>query len=272
MKEDFLKKLEEELNKTNAKNIDSILKKYEARYDFGLESDLSEEEIENMLGNPKDIASKYGKEKKETNKKGNISIKTVNDNIVVEKSNDDKIHILFDEIDFSLYNDYKTCIDEEGVRFEFFKTKYFGLNRKSAGEITLQIPEDREFDNVLISTQCGDIKIDSINSGKVDIITQSGDVAIKAIKSENFKIHTVSGDLLCYKIYSNKASISNVSGDIVINKLDSTELKVDTISGDVIIRDTNATYKTSSISGDVMINGMKCGSFKDNIKGVFRRK
>lgn len=272
MKDNFLKELKEELINVNANDIDSILKKYEARYDFGLESELSCEEIEQMLGNPKDIAAKYknnSKVKKEVN--SDVVIKTVNDDIIIEKSNDDKIHMLFDGVDFDLYSSHKDCISEKGVIFEFLKSKYFGLNRKTGGIITLQIPEGRTFNKVYLYTQNGDIKLNEIECNSFELNTQNGDITIKKIKALNTKFHTVSGDISCYKIESNDTRLSNVSGDIVIHSISGNNLVIDTVSGDVCVRTCDAKYKTSSVVGEVIVNGENCGSLKKNIKGVFGR-
>ena len=50
MKKEFIEELKNELNKHNVLEKDEILEKYSKRYDFGLEAELSCEEIEKMLG------------------------------------------------------------------------------------------------------------------------------------------------------------------------------------------------------------------------------
>ena len=109
MKETYLNNLSKALDSVHAKNKDEILKKYEKRYDFGLESGLSEEEIESKLGNPSDIAREYRddnftsdgtKKEFEFKKNYNLVIHTVNDIVHVKKSLDNKIHIKFDFDDY----------------------------------------------------------------------------------------------------------------------------------------------------------------------------
>ena len=58
MKDDYIAALNRALMFYQIENKDEILKKYEKRYDFGIESELTEDEIEKMLGNPTEIAKK----------------------------------------------------------------------------------------------------------------------------------------------------------------------------------------------------------------------
>ena len=57
--EEFLKELEEKLKEKNIENWEEILDKYEKRFNFGLESGLSVEEIIRMLGSVDDIIDSY---------------------------------------------------------------------------------------------------------------------------------------------------------------------------------------------------------------------
>ena len=86
----YLERLSLALDKVNANNKSTIIEKYRKRYEFGLESGLSEQEIEEMLGDPETIAEKYRTEtnnfeNKRYDKEHNCVIKTVNDNITIKK-------------------------------------------------------------------------------------------------------------------------------------------------------------------------------------------
>ena len=114
MKKEYLKELTNELNKHNVADKDEIIEKYSKRYDFGLESELSEEEIENMLGNPKDIVKKYIRENEEeiidftNDDNGSFSksliVKTLSDDITITYANVDDIETSFEGIDKECYN------------------------------------------------------------------------------------------------------------------------------------------------------------------------
>lgn len=270
----YLERLSLALDKVNANNKSTIIEKYRKRYEFGLESGLSEQEIEEMLGDPETIAEKYRTEtnnfeNKRYDKEHNCVIKTVNDNITIKKSKDDKIHVYFEDCMDNAY-DTKKCL-KNGIKIEYDKTKYFGLNRKSGGMITVEIPEDRLFYRADISTASGDIKIDNLNSSDLEIVTASGDIVCHRLEAEKIKITTVSGEMFVDKGYSKNIVLSSVSGDIDFNHANSNELHVDTISGDANIKEATGNYKTSSVTGEITINGEKCGNVKSYVKGLFKK-
>ena len=57
--EEFIKELEEKLNENNISNVELIVAKYRKRYEFGLESGLSDDEIKSMLGSVEEIVNLY---------------------------------------------------------------------------------------------------------------------------------------------------------------------------------------------------------------------
>ena len=85
MKDEFLKELETRLKEENIEDTDSIISKYEKRYNFGLESGLSEEEIENMLGSIDEIVNLHKTttryEYKDNYGEMKLSVSTVSDNV-----------------------------------------------------------------------------------------------------------------------------------------------------------------------------------------------
>ena len=277
MKETYLNNLSKALDSVHEKNKDEILKKYEKRYDFGLESGLTEEEIESKLGNPSDIAREYKddnftsdetKKEFEFKKNYNLVIHTVNDIVHVKKSLDNKIHIKFD---FDDYDNYNVTDNASGVRVDFQKTKYFALNRKKAGEIVVEIPTDIIFDLAEITSSSGNIYIDYIKCNRAIISTTSGVLKISKLDTKSVTFTTVSSEIMLDQIYGERVSISTVSGKIDADTINSTNLIVDTISGDISVKKTDSKLKVSSITGNILINGEEYNSLKEYVKGVFRK-
>ena len=270
MKDDYLKRLEEELTKNEVKNKDEILEKYRKRYEFGLESGLDEKTIEDMLKDPKEVAEKYKDKnpKKDKFKKNyNLLIRTVRDIVNIKKSKDDKIHIIFDSND---YNNYVIKDNEDGLKIDFPKSKYFSLNRKKPEEILVEIPENLIFDNAEISTADGDVNISSIIANRIDIYTTSGDLNIYKAEAKSINFTTVSGDIITDYIGVEKINISTVSGKVNMNEVNSSFLVIDTISGDVEVKKNEGKLQTSSITGSILINGQEYGNLKKFVKGVFK--
>lgn len=272
MKKKYLDRLSEELDRVNAKHKDDILEKYKKRYDFGLESGMKESEIEEMLGDPAEIAEKYRGDNPYTsdgfNKNYNLSIKTVSDDIVIKKCKDDKAHVFFDDCDPEKYNIKN---NSDGIIIDYPKSKFFSFNRKSGGTITIEIPEDRLFYNAEINTASGDIKVEYLKAKKIEFIIASSDMVIHKLDADKIKLTTVSGDIFIDKAKTVDFTVSSVSGDVEANHIECESIFIDTISGDANIKEANGKLKTSSISGSIYVNGIECGNMKKYMKGMFKR-
>ncbi|MGM9970550.1 MAG: DUF4097 family beta strand repeat-containing protein [Anaeroplasma sp.] len=277
MRDDYLKELELELNLNNIKNKDEILSKYKKRYDFGLEAEMPEEKIEEMLGNPKEIVEKLKDENSSVDydfttselKKGyNLIVKTISADIIIKESKDDKIHTFFESIDLDCYEVKNNT--KEGVYIAFKKTKYFSLNRKTDGLITIEIPQNRFFDKIYISSTSGDIKFNQLKSASAEFFIVSGDLSFSSLSSDRIWLHTVSGDINGNTVYTKEIDLNSVSGDISINKVSSELIRIDTVSGDVKIDTSIGNLKVTSVTGDVIIDGVVNKNFKNIVKGVFK--
>ena len=282
-KEQYLSELKEllDLNDFTNEEKQSILIKYRKRYDFGLESEMTDEEIVNMLGTPTDVINKYIKietkrveekkyinEEKANYKKGyNLKIKTVGDQIVMLESEDDDCHLEFEGVDLSMYNIINNT--EEGVKVDYIKTKFFGLNRRKGGVITLKVPKDKVFDEALLSSVSGNIRSTLVKANKLDVSTTSGDVdLIDAESNEEVHINTVSGDTLVHLVKGTRLALNTVSGDVKITKAIVSKVSINTVSGDVSIDETTTDdVNASSISGDILISGKEFKSLSKSIRG-----
>ena len=283
MKKEYLEELERLLDENAVKGKEEILAKYEKRYDFGLESELSETEIEEMLGTPEDVCKKFQKEEPEeirvfkvydeqkaSYKKGyNLVVKTVGDDIVLVKSDDDLVHLEFDDIDLDSYTIKNDT--EEGVYVNYMKKKFFGLNRRRSGKITIKVPEGKAFDKVEITTTSGDHKINVLEGNQVLFSTVSGDVLIHNVKCNTFDANTVSGDFDVNYVKADKVAINTVSGDLEFEKVEANRILIDSVSGDVDIDETNCeSISANSVSGDLKINGNEHRSLTKSMKEMFK--
>ena len=268
MKDMYFQKLGEALDYYGVSNKEEIIDKYKKRYEFGLEASMTEEEIEEKLGDPYDIAREYMDDDIPSIKIGyNLIVKTVADNIIIKKTSDNKIHTIFDDIDMNCYkveNSAKT-----GVLIDFYKKKYFSLNRRK-GTITIEVPEDRIFDKVEIVTASGEINIDAVKGNKIDAGVVSGDVSFNYLVGNEITLHTVSGDIEGYSIKAKESTLNSVSGDYKINIATAEIIRIDTVSGDIHIENSTGNVRSSSVTGDVVVGGIINKNMKDKIKGVFK--
>lgn len=282
-KEQYLNELSDllDLNDFSKEEKLSIILKYRKRYEFGLESEMTDEEIVNMLGTPNDVINKYVKienktenekkvfdEVKANYKKGyNLKVKTVCDDIVIEESDDSDCHLEFSGVDLTMYNIINNT--EEGVIVDYIKSKFFGLNRRKGGVITVRIPREKVFDQATLSAVSGNIHATFVNSNSLNVSTTSGDVnIIEANVNEEVHINTVSGDSLVHKVKGTRLALNTVSGDVGITKAVVSKVSINTVSGDVSIDETTTDdVSASSISGDILISGKEFRSIAKAIRG-----
>ena len=272
MKKDFLERLSAELDKRNVTNKDEILKKYEKRYNFGIESGMTDDEIESMLKSPEEIAKQYGKTNTNTKNtksneiKTNIEIKVLGDDIYFRHSQDDKVHILCDELDRSLYTIRNST--QEGLVISFLNDRYLSLNRKKAGKFVIEVPEGRKFNEVKISTSSGDIVLGDLKCNYISLTTTSGDVSTGEVVSPRINVHTVSGDLVAKEFKCQDINLSTVSGDLSTLKIHCNNSKLSSVSGDIKIGTFIGQYKLSNVSGEIFINGEQVNGMKFMYKGA----
>ena len=279
MREEFLKELEEALNEKDVANKDEILAKYRKRYDFGRESGLSDSEIEEMLGSIDEIVNMNKKESYEDSKEEfkektgdvKVNISTVADDVFFERSKDDLVHIYLKNISEEYYEIVK---NEKMIDIQYINKKFFGLNRRKPGEITVALPSGMLLGDITLSSVSGDFNSDIALVGRyLNIDMVSGDSKFKDIHVNDLRMHVVSGDLEIESVNSKSVEISSVSGDVEIEDLNTTKLKVDTISGDIDIDNANEDIiiNTDSISGAIMINGNKYKNFSSKMKEAFKK-
>lgn len=269
MKKEYIKSLEKALNEYNVEDRKVVLKKYIKRYEFGLESGLSEEKVEEMLGDPIEIAKKLSdvidvsfEEKKDYECKINVTT----EDLEFHKSKDDGIHVELEELDPT---DYLIDKDDKHLTIKRSKSNYFGTQIN--GTINVEMPKGLTIKSYEIGSISSDIEKEEMKASYVYMHTNTGDINVDSIQAESIKLNTVSGDVTSNSIKTKNIKIETVSGDIVIDSLIADELIVSTISGDVIIKSAYVGKVTSnSVSGDVLINGEPVGlNVKNSIKSTF---
>ncbi len=278
-RDEFLKELEKELEANGFVNTDDILDKYRKRYDFGLESEMTDEEIQNRLGSPKEIVKKmvessgydHKPDEKDTEPtKFNIEINTVSDNVRFEESTDGDTHIYMDDIEETSYN---IVNNDREIFIGSLTKKFFGLNRRRPGLFTIALPTGFKVNKLKLNSASGDFvsKID-LDSKSFNLSIVSGDCEFKKITANEFKTHAVSGDIEIEEINTDIAQISSVSGDIDIDYLLASDLKVDTVSGTIKILEAShaMNIKSTSISGTILIDGKKFKNVTTKVKEVFK--
>lgn len=266
--------LEDQINIHNVKNKKEIMDKYSKRYDFGIESGMTEEEVEMKLGSPEDIIKQYINDEVE----GEIidltddfivDVRTISDDIELVYSKDNDIHVELININEDLYN-----VEKKGnnVSITFKKTKFFSLNRRKSGTIKVEIPKGIKLKSVNLSTTSADIEAKSFKTERFKYNSVSGDGKFEDLEADDFTYYAVSGDSSVKNLKAKNSKIDIVSGDLEIKLFLSEEAKISTVTGDVLIRDGKIdNVSSSSVSGDILINGEPINqNVKNYVKGFFR--
>ncbi len=274
MKEEYLERLEKELTENGFENTEEIIAKYRKRYEFGIESNMTEEEIEERLGDPSEIVSKLmdksNYEYVETNSDLKVNINTLNDDVTFVEGEDNEPRVHLGDID---EDNYEISVNDHEIYIKALKKKFFSLNRRRPGLITIVLPHNVSISKMALSSANGDFisKID-IDAKNFELNCVSGDCEFKKITSKNFNLHAVSGDIEIKEINTDYATISTVSGDVEIGYLLANDLKADTVSGDIEIDEASyaMNIKTTAISGSIKVDGTKYKNFTTKVKEVFK--
>ena len=261
-KEELIKKAEE-------KNIDytEIIKKYENRYNLGLEAGLTEDEIVNRFESVDEVLKTLENEKNSNLK--NFYLNFDSGDVTIKVVEGDSITYVYDK-KFEEYYDVKEVDNKFSITYK--KSKF--LYHKNI-ELQVLVGEDVEFNEFRINLVSGDLVTKGkISAKEIKIDTVSGDASIDQFDSQDLAvISSVNGDISINNLKSTKGKISTVSGDITIKKALLNELGIGTVSGDVVIDGTVLSIKSSSVSGDVVYNGyITNDNFTNKFKNVFRRK
>lgn len=273
MKDLYLYNLRESLEKESIDDSEKIIEKIEKRYNLGLEAGLTEEEIEEMLGNVQDIVKQYVNTSDdiviEDKKEYSLDIRSISDDIIIDVIDTNEIEYELEAVNINYYD--ISFLDNE-LKIKYKKTKFLGLNRKSSGNILIKLPKSIKYNNLNISSTSGDIIIrGNIISNTIKINSVSGDISLDEMSCDNMKVSTVSGDISSLSIEGKDVYVDTISGDMGCNMLNSDNLSISTVSGDINITHANANIKASSISGEIIVNGQDVGvNVKKTIKGFFR--
>lgn len=274
MKDSFLNELENQINIHDVPNKEEIMEKYRKRYDFGLEAGLSPEKIEEMLGDPREIIKEYlnPEEKKEEYAelvdRYELDVSTISDDIEFVYSKDSEVHVEFIDVELECYEVEKTAVK---LKIAFLKRKFFSLNRRKSGTIRIEIPRDKVFQRMTVGTTSGDITLPVVKAEQIQLSTISGDCEFKTLEAPDISCTVVSGDITGENVKTRNISLSTISGDISIEFLVSETTKIDTVSGDVSIEEAKGNVSSTSVSGEVRVNGEETGlNVKSYVKGMFR--
>lgn len=205
----------------------------------------------------------------ETNEFNNINIDTINSDVVIKESLNDKIKVVVnsnnDKNNFDIYvkdNNLMIIDKKENIGFCF-------MFSCTSNDIVIYIPKDVIknlnfigisadletyilLDNLNFDTISGDITLNSVET----VIGQStsGDITIDMLTSK-IDLNSISGDVdIKNMTLLSNSSINTVSGDVDIDKLTNINVEAYTTSGDIDVdsdKTSDIKLNIDSTSGDI---------------------
>ena len=269
----FLQNLEDELKKNNLneEEINDIIADHSEMIESAISEGLSDEDLEQKFGNPKDLADELSQFTEKDNKKGtkkekktfefaevsehyNVEITLVNDDVLFESNNDNKIVVTYSgRVNIKEYDikfEHNTLIIKAPKTRGIFSV--FGRNGTKY-EFIISLPSGIIMDSFKMKNVNGDVEISSIDSNDFTIGLNNGDIHIKNLKSGITKISTINGDIDIEQAVCKEFAISQISGDSKIDQLIvKKDIFVNTVSGDISILNSECNEAgLKTVSGDL---------------------
>lgn len=275
----YLKDLEAELKKhqVSEEDIAEILSDHEEMINSALNEGLSEEELYEKFGNPKDLAEElsadatsedqgnHEKEAEETSETKNvyeflgvendydINITLVNEDVFFKLSDEEKITVEAKNIDHP--NRYTIKFDRNELVINSPKSYGFKFNifRRDGGKFIVTLPKNKGINQTHIKLVNGDVSMHGLGIKHLKFESTNGDMKLDDLKVEEFQIRTVNGDVDANDLQASSFNGSMVNGDMVLKGLTvSGDIVLNTVSGDIKISDSSCEQASMrTVSGDL---------------------
>ena len=278
-KSEYMKILQEKLQRYNVAVEREILEDYEQHFAEGLAQGRTEEEIIKELGNIEDMLQEFSEEDlkqeletvemqaSQSNSYERLYRKVVIDgllaNVEVCDSGDTQLRIDYEnrgskaqKLRYYFYQYEKDGVfyagvkDRKGIDMGNDILKgLFSHASWSCDEIDLRIEIPAGIPAIQLQTASGDMNIERIQTGELETQCSSGDLHIEGVVCEKLRAKTASGDL----------EISGIHLDAQKN----TQVDLHTTSGDVNITDVSASHMyVQTGSGDTEAGRVQTGYLK----------
>ncbi|WP_226528938.1 DUF4097 family beta strand repeat-containing protein [Metabacillus niabensis] len=171
------------------------------------------------------------------------------------------------KITHTVENETLTIKDRTSHAEFTFTMNFIGNIQKTI--IKIYVPADKEFDDVSIANDFGDIKLNEMTIDKLTILSNDGDVDIKDIQSKSVTIQNDFGDSNASNVTTNNLTLEINDGDAELNTVNiAKEAELSNDFGEISLRDfTSHGTNIKSSDGEIYINGQLMG--KTNIETSF---
>ena len=278
----YIDDLKKELSKysLNQQEQDEILADFKEMLNTAIQEGLDPKDIAKKFGTAKKVAEEIAQdqgafEKKSTDseddgsfrlwksfqpteEKMNMTIKLINEDVMIKPSLDQAIHVhvkgAFNPERYELIiNANELSLSTPTLKGFRFKHLFSSHSRV---KFLIEVPEELMFKQATVSVINAYLHMNGVRSEQFTISTTNGDVLLEQASLGTFKINSVNGDIEANNVYVDLMQASSVSGDMlfqscVFNK----EIKLNSVSGDFEINgSTCIELDMSTVSGDLIGN------------------
>lgn len=273
-KDEFMKKLADELDKYQIKDKEQIIQQYENYFLLGHQAKMSDEEIISRYPSIDEIVKSYVQEVSVVKEyeysrndtkfaKGNfkkIIVSLISDDIEFIYDNEiDGIKVTFSNVNANRYkvdtslDTFKLTYDAENL---IKKTSIFDLGKKA--KVKIFLPVNTQYELIFIKSVSASINLNYIQAEEIKVETVSGNIKANRLQVQNINISSVSGCLNATYVESNNVKLRFVSGKCIIDQADINNFSISGVSTYCEIKSGNiVNTSTSCLSGKVVVLGKK---------------
>jgi DUF4097 and DUF4098 domain-containing protein YvlB len=269
----FLEDLKKELELKNMSKseIEDIINDHKEMIKQAIDDGVSEEDLNSRFGSPKTLADELSYDQdpdsseesddrdddEEMTFKLNdmpitMHINLVVDDLMIETSNDQYIHVISDnEIK---ENAYEVSFDDNVFKLIAKKRNNSNFfDSSDSQDFKIYVPKKAVIDEIIIDMVNGDLEINNLTSDTLKLSAVNGDIELDKMVAKKAKLNIVNGDIEIESFVSDNLVISLVSGDMELSKAKiEHDLIVHTVSGDSQISHTTCdTLELHTVSGDI---------------------
>lgn len=268
---EFLKRLEEELDRVGSANKEEILSKYRRRFELAKEAGMSEREAIEKFGSIERILAEEG-----------LCIPTEareyrSYEVDISDSLAERIYFHLvdgDQVAYVVSSDLEKNLDVVMNEREMkIKDKTGGESDKKYGDMTVNIGRDLALSRVKISCVSAQCRFDDLKAKEFVFKMVDGKFDAGFLKAETIRISSVSGDISCAGIDAKNLNLKTVQSDADLGTVHAENASFYSVKGKIRADGEIKQSKVTTLNGSVLLNDKKMKpSLSEKFNGLFRKE
>ena len=207
-----------------------------------------------------------------------IDVDLLSESFLITESDDNKIHVKFEEEAFSKMHDIS--VKNKTLFITSENPNILNVGNYHDARICIELPKNSNFQQVNAELKSGSIKVSDIElrAEQVSLKSHSGSIKVESVNCEDLTAKSLSGQVKIESLIAKDADCSSLSGSIKIENLIADNFIADSKSGSIEItaEKLGKTAKINAISGSVKLAlpknadfSLTCSSTSGSLKSDF---